>query len=98
MPKYAFELAAGFMPQVDEATYNATLEAITTAWAGTAGLLLGDPESGIGESGLSLTIGRSKRDKAFLAGSFTRSLADFLKAEVPSFEFSFPFCGSRATP
>jgi len=94
MPKYAFELAAGFLPD-DGVTYNATLEAITTSWAGTAGLLLGDPESGIGESGLSLTIGRSKRDKAFLAGSFTRSLADFLKAEVPSFEFSWPFCGNR---
>src|SRR3990172_1245708 len=97
MAKFAFEVAVGFLPQVAEGTYNTTLDGITTSWATSGGLMLGDPESGIGESGLSLTVGRSKRDKAFLAGSFTRSLSDFLKAEVPSFEFAFPFCGSRVT-
>ena len=97
MAKFPFEIAVGFMTETVADTYNATLEAITTSWTAAAGLILGDPESGIGESGLSLTIGRSKRDKAFLSGSFTRSLSDFLKAEVPSFEFSFPFCGSRIT-
>src|SRR3972149_5087923 len=97
MAKFAFEVAVGFLPQVAEGTYNPTLDGITTSWATSGGLMLGDPESGIGESGLSLTVGRSKRDKAFLAGSFPRSLSDFLKAEVPSFEFAFPFCGSRVT-
>lgn len=102
MAKFAFDVAALFRTQVDDSTYNASLQTIVDTPPGSLaladGLVLGDPESGIGESGLSLTIGRSKRDKAFLSGSFTRSLSDFLKAEVPSFEFAFPFCGNRYSP
>jgi hypothetical protein len=70
---------------------------ITTSLTAAQGLVLGDPDSGVHESGLSLTLGRKKKDKAFVGSSFTRSLSDFLKAEVRTFTFAMPFCGNRVT-
>ncbi len=96
MGEYTSEIAVAFAKQTGTGTYNAGLDAITTTLLASDGLLLGDAESGIKGSGLSLTLGRSKRDKAFVAGSFTRSISDFLKAEVRTFTFAVPFCGNRA--
>jgi hypothetical protein len=100
MAKFDFEVAVAFAKQVDEDTYNAGLAGIGVdpdILADTDGLLLGDPDSGVRETGLSLTLGRSKKDKAFVGASFTRSLSDFLKAEVRTFTFSTVFCGNRGT-
>jgi len=105
MGKYAFDHAVAFATQADEDTYNAGLDAITTDLQGERipggaddddGLILGDPGSGVGESGLSLALGRRSRDKAFLAGGFTRPLSDFLALEGRTFSFAFPFCNHRA--
>jgi len=96
MAKFDFEVAVAFATQTAEGTYNATLDAISTSLTYAEGLLLGDPESGVRESGLSLTLGRKKRDKAFVGSSFTRSLSDFLAAEVRTFTFATTFCGNRA--
>jgi hypothetical protein len=109
MAKVAFDIAVGFATQADEVTYadgvgasSADLDGISGTWGGDPdttdeGLLLGDPESGIGESGLSFSVGRRSRDKAVLAGSFTRPISDWLAAEVRTFSFSFPFVGSKRT-
>ena len=97
MAKFDFEVAVAFAKQVDDTTYNAGLDAITTTLVASDGLVLGDPDSGVRETGLSLTLGRSKKDKAFVGASFTRSLSDFLKAEVRTFSFSTVFCGNRGT-
>ncbi|MGH7338734.1 MAG: hypothetical protein ACREI7_14225, partial [Myxococcota bacterium] len=80
MAKKAFDVAVGFATQPAEGTYNPALDAIAATFAGNPagtddGLLLGDPESGIGGSGLSFGLGRVGRDKATLAGSFTRPLS-----------------------
>jgi hypothetical protein len=105
MAKFDFEVAVAFGTQDAEGSYNDALDAITTSLTANetpgadsqpAGLILGDPEAGVRETGLSLTLGRSKKDKAFVGSSFTRSLSDFLKAEVRTFTFAFPFCGNRA--
>lgn len=107
MSKFDFDVAVAFATQTQEGSYNSTLDTISATLDGDPdntddGLVLGDPESGIGESGLDFTAGRRSRDKAVLAGSFTRPLADFLAAEVRTFSFAFPFCGNRgdttATP
>jgi len=102
MAKETFDVAVAFAPQSGEGVYDPTLDAIAANLSGDPdgtddGLLLGDPESGVAESGLALSIGRVGRPKAYLAGSFTRSISDFLRAEVRSLAFSFPWCGSRRT-
>lgn len=104
MAKYDFEILAAFAPQTGEGAgeYDSTLDGITTAIYGDPdttddGLVLGDPEAGIGESGISFGFGRRHRDKAVLAGGDTRPLSDWLAAEVRTFSFTFPFCGNRAT-
>jgi len=102
MAKFAFDVAAAFAPQVAEGTYNANLDAIVATLDGDPdatddGLLLGDSGSGVGESGLSLSIGRRSRDKAVIGASFTRSLSDFLAAEVRTFSFSWPWGGGLKT-
>ncbi len=96
MAKFNFGAAVAFAPQTAEGTYNAALDAIGATLLDSDGLLLGDPESGVSESGLTLTLGRGKRDKAFIGTSFSRTISDFLKADVRTFTFSFPFCGNRA--
>lgn len=101
MAKFDFDVAVAFAAQSGE-TYDPTLDAISATLSGDPdgtddGLLLGDPESGIGESGLSLTYAPDRRDKGVVAGSFTRPLSDWLKLQVPTFSFSFPFCGNRGT-
>lgn len=97
MAKFSFEVAVAFATQTAEGTYDPTLDGITTSITAAQGLVLGDPESGVRQSGLSLAIGRKKREKPFLGSSFTRSLSNFLKAEVRTFTFAMPFCGNRAT-
>lgn len=102
MAKFDFDVAVGFAVQSVEGTYNPTLDAVGGTWGGDPdgtdeGLLLGDSESGIGGSGLTLQVGRRHRDKAPLSGGFTRPLSDFLAAEVRSMTFAFPFCGPRRT-
>lgn len=95
MAKSDFEVAVAFATQTAEGTYNATLDDVTDTLLVGDGLVLGDPEAGVRESGLSLALGRKKKDKAFVGSSFTRSLSDFLAAEVRTFTFAMPFCGPR---
>jgi hypothetical protein len=106
MPKYNFGVAVAFGEQEAEGSYNDALDAITTslsyaetpgADAMTAGLVLGDADAGVRQSGLTLTLGRKKKDSAFLGATFTRSISSFLAAEVPTFTFALPFVGNRAT-
>jgi hypothetical protein len=101
MAKVNFDVAVAFAPAA-EGTFDAALDAIAGTLSGVSGgtddgLLLGDPESGIGGSGLTFGTERIRRDKATLAGSFTRPLSDFLRMDVPTFTFAFPFCGNRRT-
>lgn len=104
MAKFNFDVAAAFAPQSAEGSYDSTLDAVTTVLEGIPGvgntddgLLLGDSASGIKGSGLDFTAGRRRRIKAPVGTSFTRPMADFLAAEIPSFSFAFPFCGNRGT-
>lgn len=111
MAKVAFDVAVAFSPQdvegnfPDGMTPGSNLDDVTTDLQGDRnpggtddddGLILGDPESGIGESGLSLTLGRRLREKAVVGSSFTRPLSDFLALDAPTFSFAFPFCNHRA--
>ena len=96
MAKFNFSTAVAFATQSAEGTINATLDAITTTLTSAQGLILGHPASGVNKSGLTLGIGRVSDPKAFVGSSFTKPLSDFMRAEIPTFTFAFPFCGSRA--
>ena len=102
---YSTGIAVAFAPQSDRGVYNPVLEAITDTLRGQRvpggadlddGLLLGDAESGVNGSGLTLAFERDFRDKAYLAGSLTRPLSDLIGVRVSSFQFSFPWCNHRA--
>lgn len=98
MAKFAHEVAVAFATQSAEGTFDPTLDAITSALADTDGLLLGAAGQGVRDSGLSLGLGRSSTPGAFLGSSFDRPLSTFLKADVPTFTFAFPFVGNRISP
>lgn len=100
MAKRDFEVAVAFAPQSAEGVFDATLDAAAATLSGVPGgtddgLLLGDPGSGILESGLDIALGRESLDKALLSGSFTRPLSDYLRTSIRTFSYSFPFCGNR---
>jgi len=61
------------------------------------GALLGDANSGVGESGIDLTLGKSLSEKAPITGSFTRPFADSLGIVVEGFSYAVPLKGSGAT-
>lgn len=99
MSKVNWDVAVAFAVE-SGSTYDPTLDAVTNSLSGDPdgtddGLVLGDSESGIGGSGLSLTMGRKSRDTAMIGSSFTRGLSDFLALEARTLQFSFPLCGNR---
>lgn len=105
MAKFNFGVAVAFGAQAAEGSYNDALDAVAatlsfseTPGADTkkAGLLLGAAGNGVRDSGLALSVGRGSAIKGFLGSTFTRPLSDFLKAEIPTFTFAFPFVGNRA--
>jgi len=96
--KYNFEAAVGFLPQVAEGTYNATLDAIAGTWSYTDGLLYGSAGEGVRESGISVSFERNFSDKAYIGASYTRALSDFLSSGLGTFDVVFPFVGNRNAP
>lgn len=93
----AFAFAAGA-----EGVYDATLDAITSTLQGDVdntddGLLLGHRESGEGQSGMSVTIGRKNEPKAPIGASFTKNLSDFLALEANTLSIGVVMTGSKRT-
>jgi hypothetical protein len=95
--KYDFAVACAFATQVAEADYNDTLDTISASLTAANGYLIGKSGTGLGDSGLTIGLGREFEEKAFISGSLTRPISDFLKQTVPTFTFAFPFCGNRVT-
>ena len=95
MAKFIHQACVAFATQTLEGTYNSTLDGLTSTVTAANGLILGDRESGVKESGLDISFARSFRDKAPETSALTATLSDFLRADVPTFTFAFPFCGNR---
>ncbi len=101
MAKYTSEILCGFDIQTGLGTYNAALAAITAAgtWDGDSsaadeGLLLGDADSGINGSGLTLTMSNRRKEQVVVDGSLTRPISKFEASEVSSFSFLTAFGGN----
>ncbi len=77
------------------------LQAIYTTPTGpfdeTDGAVFGDSESGIGSSGLDLSLSRNAREAARVTGGFTRKFDEFLNGQVESFAFAWPISGNKGT-
>lgn len=59
-----------------------------------AGGVLGDPGSGVGESGVDITFTRDDKARAVVAGSFTQQQGEFLREAIESFTVSWVLKGS----
>ena len=97
MGEVTFNIAAAFGVQSVLGTADATIAALTTSVDETDGLVLGDPESGIGESGIDFAIARSLREKADVSPSFTKQPSDFIGESIETFEISWALKGNGAT-
>jgi hypothetical protein len=95
--QYDFLLGAAFGAQTTRGTADATIAALAGALTEADGLILGDPDSGVGETGISFGLTRAFRDKAVVTGSFSRSFSDFISRQVDSFELAFPLKGAGTT-
>ncbi len=97
MGKINFGACISFFEQAVNGTYSPSIG--TTVGSG---LLLGTNGTGIGDSGISLTMGAVREETAVLGTSLDRGLATFLRADFPTLTFQMPFCGNRqlatATP
>jgi hypothetical protein len=102
MAEIPFLLGAIFETQTTRGTAT-TMPAIAGG-AGTAGAfniadgaVLGDPSAGAGESGISLSLGKTITEKAVQTGSFTRDFANYVARTVETFSIAVPLKGNGAT-
>ena len=102
MGKVAWGAAMGFAAGT-EGTYDSGLDAIASGtWDGDVdntdeGLLLGDRESGEGNSGFSITIERDHRETAPIGSSDTQSISDGLGLKASGFSVGVVMTGSKRT-
>lgn len=97
MAQDPFKVAIMLRSQAVLGTINPTLDAFNIAGASALlsdGLVLGDSESGEGGSGIDFASTRRLREKAIIAGSFTRPGSDFLSEEF-TMDVAWPFSGDR---
>ena len=97
--QYGFLMGVAFGSQAARGTVDPTIAALTGALDESDGLVLGDPEAGEGETGLSFKLASDRRDKAVVTGSFSRSFADYIRTLVDTFDFTIPLKGAgTSTP
>lgn len=104
MAEIGFLLGAAFLNQTTRGTINSSIPAIGSG-SGTSGAIenvtdgavLGDAASGIGESGISLSLDKSITEKAVVTGSFTRDFANYVARTVESFSITIPLKGNGET-
>lgn len=103
MAEIDFLLGAAFLNQTTRgtATTMATIGAGSGAGSAidnaTDGAVLGDAESGVGESGISLNLGKDISEKAVQSGSFSRDFANYIARTVDTFSFVMPLKGNGET-
>jgi len=80
--------------QSAQGVVNATIRDLTGALnAATHGLVLGDPESGLGESGIEVEFARALTEKARLA-NFTTQPSNFLRQQIETLTIAWQLKGN----
>lgn len=78
-----------------------TIEPTLATGSGTvdiaAGAVLGDPNAGQMESGISYSLARVGRERGYAAGSFSNLGSDYLRTDVGTLTIAFALAGNRAT-
>lgn len=103
MAEIDFLLGAAFLNQ----TVRGTPTTMATIGAGsgaagaidnvTDGAVLGSPTGGIGETGISVQIGKKTTEKAVITGSFSKSFANYVSRTTESFSITLPIKGNGKT-
>lgn len=93
MAEITFQLAAAFGVQSVAGTADATIAALSGSLSETDGFVLGDPDSGVGETGIEWETARELKEKANVSGSFTKQPSTFLSEQIETFSISFPLAG-----
>lgn len=79
-------------------TINSTISGLSGALDSTDGIVLGDRESGDGESGITLPqYVREQRERADVGGSFTASASSFERVDVSGLSIAFELKGNGGT-
>ena len=88
---FAIAFAAGV--QSVAGTADATIAGLTGSLTEADGIVLGDPDSGIAESGIDFGTLRNLKEKAVVSGSFTRQASTFLSEDIDTFSIAIPLMG-----
>lgn len=97
MANTTFLLAAAIGKQTARGVINTTIRDLAGALTSADGIILGDPGSGIGESGISVGFARDLVEKAAVTGSFTLPPSNFIGRTIESLSIAFQMKGSGVT-
>lgn len=96
MGLYNREVGIAFGPQSAVGVIDPTIAALAGSLDLDDGIILGDVNAGIAESGITHSFTRRRREKGSVTGGFTRLSSDFLEEEV-ALSFACPAAGNRTT-
>ena len=103
MGEITFLAGAAFLNQTTLGTFNTSVPDIGAGSDSnsidntTDGAVIGLDGVGIGDSGISLSLGKELIEKAVVAGSYTRGFADYISRTVESFSIEIPLKGNGKT-
>lgn len=96
MAEFDFGIAVAFGVQSTPGTVDPTIAALTGSLVESDGIVLGDPDSGIAESGIDFEVDRELKERAVVSGSFTKQPSIFLSEKLAKFSIAFAL-GGRGT-
>ena len=103
MGEITFLAGAAFLNQTTLGTFNTSVPDIGAGSDSnsidntTDGAVIGLDGAGIGDSGISLGLGKEIIEKAVVAGSYTRGFADYIARTIESFSIEIPLKGNGKT-
>lgn len=97
MGEITFGLGLAIGSQSTLGTADPTIAALSGALNVDDGIVLGDPDSGIGETGISLSVERRLKERAAVSGSFTRQPSQFLGVDIATLQIAFELKGNGNT-
>lgn len=94
MAEITRQIGVALGSQSVQGTADPTIAALAGALTEANGIVLGDPSSGEGESGIAYDFERGFSEKADVSGSFTKQASDFLSEDLVTFSIAIPLKGA----